>query len=71
MELQMATPPSKARPPFIPAGREYVSLVEIAQWTGLHIATLRRHQVKGALRAVKVGGKLLVRVDVLAAYLDA
>ncbi len=70
--LMASLPPrEKPRPAFVPAGREYVSLAEIAHWTGLHITTVRRHQAKGALRTVKVGGKVLVRVDVLAAYLDA
>jgi len=66
----MAAPPPP-RPSFVPAERQYVSLAEIAKWTGFHISTLRRHQVKGALRTVKVGGKVLVPLDALTAYLHS
>jgi hypothetical protein len=60
----------RPRPSFVPAGREFVSLAEIAGWTGLHIATLRRHVEKGALRTVVLGGgKRLVRIDALLEYL--
>ncbi len=66
----MAVPPiPRKRPAFVPMGREYVSLSEIARWTGLSLVTLRRHQAKGALATVKVGGRVLVRVDALIDYL--
>ena len=64
-----AQAPARPRPPFVPAGREFVSLTEIAGWTGQHIATLRRHVVKGALPTVRVGGKRLVSVAALVRYL--
>lgn len=69
MNAQTQTSTARPRPPFVPAGREYVSLTEIAGWTGQHIATLRRHVVKGALRTVRVGGKRLVSVAALIEYL--
>lgn len=57
------------RPAFVPAGREFVSLQEIADWTGQDISTLRRHVAKGALVSVRVGGKRLVTIQALRDYL--
>lgn len=61
--------PPAPRPAFVPAGREYVTLTEIAGWTGQDISTLRRHAAKGALVTVRIGGRRMVTIAALRDYL--
>ncbi|MEO1330683.1 MAG: helix-turn-helix domain-containing protein [Pseudomonadota bacterium] len=68
MRQQMLTLDPSQPPQF---GRLAVSASEAAQLVGLGRTTIYRALNAGALRSVKVGGRRLIRIDALDAWLRA
>jgi excisionase family DNA binding protein len=51
-------------------GRLTLTVAEVAEATGLHQRTVRRHIDQGRLKSVLVGGRRLVKVDDLRRFID-
>jgi excisionase family DNA binding protein len=51
-------------------GRLTLTVAEVAETTGLHQRTVRRHIHSGRLKSVLVGGRRLVRVEDLRRFID-
>jgi excisionase family DNA binding protein len=51
-------------------GRLTLTVAEVAEATGLHQRTVRRHIDSGRLKSLLVGGRRLVKVDDLRRFID-